>query len=228
MKGEIFMAKFELAKFFDRAIMFSPDKISRVNHFQKILWRLENSKSIIWFGVCLKKIFYGKVDTSPHVILMVPNLLSLFRLIAILIIFTVGSMVGIDNKWFFIVTYLMLMAIDLIDGPIARQTGTVSELGMFLDPVADKVCHLSVILIAVDFKFIPVWFLMASMIKELVSGMICARRNIGSARWFAKIASLLELIILLLAFLISIPNLVFVLLIIIQILVLIAYATIKI
>lgn len=222
------MAKLEMAKFFDRAIMFSPDTISRVNNFQQILWRLENFKGIIWFGVFLKKIFNGKVDTSPHVILMIPNLLSLFRLVAILIIFVIGIIVGINNRWFFLITYLALMAIDLIDGPIARQTGTVSELGMFLDPIADKVCHLCVILIAVDFKFIPVWFFVISMIKELLSGIICAYRHVGSARWFAKIASFLELVILLLAFLISMSNWVFVVLIIIQISVVIAYATIKI
>ena len=222
------MSTLDLVKFFNQAIKFSPDTISRVNNLQQILWRSKTSKSIIWFSVFLKKIFNGKVDTSPHIVLMIPNLLSFLRLIGILIIFAIGILIGISSKWFFLITYLTLMAIDLIDGPIARQTGTVSALGMFLDPVADKVCHFSVILIAVGFGFVPVWFLIVSTIKEILSGIICAYRNVGSARWFAKIASFLELWILLLAFLVLMPNLVFVALIIIQVSVLIAYATIKI
>ena len=228
MKGEISVAKLELTKFFDQAIMFSPDTISRVNNFQQILWRLEKSKIIILFSVFLGKIFNEKVDTSPHVILMFPNLLSLFRLIAVLIIFTVGIIIGINNKWFYLVVYLILMSLDLIDGPIARQTGTVSVLGMVFDPVADKACHLGIILIAVGFNFIPIWFFVASMIKELLSGVICGYRKVGSARWFAKMASFFELMILLLAFLTPIQIWIFVLLIIIQVSVLVAYLTIKI
>ncbi len=227
MKGEIFVSTLDLVKFFDQAIKFSPDTISRVNNLQQILWRPKTSKSIIWFSVFLKKIFNGKVDISPHIVLMIPNLLSFLRLIGILIIFAIGILIGISSKWFFLITYLVLMAIDLIDGPIARQTGTVSELGMFLDPVADKVCHLCIILIAVDFKFIPVWFFIASMTKEILSGIVCVYRNVGSARWFAKVTSFLELMVLSFAFFTLVPNFFLISLITIQILVLIAYSMIK-
>jgi phosphatidylglycerophosphate synthase len=221
------MVKFELTKFFNQVIKFSPDVILRINRFQNWLWRLEGFKSVGLFSVFFKKIFQGKINTDPHTILMIPNLLSLFRLIAVLVAFIIGFVIGV-NKWFYLIIYLMLMSLDLIDGPIARQTGTVSVLGMFLDPIADKICHLSIILIAVFFGFIPVWFLTVSIVKELFSGVICGYRSIGSARWFAKTASLLELMVLLLAFLIPIQIWIFVLLIIIQISVLVAYLTIKI
>lgn len=79
--------------------------------------------------------------------LNLPNILTLSR------IFALPFLVALLwwQKWEF--GYLLafglysLMAItDYFDGYLARAQGTVSKLGIFLDPIADKIMVASVIL----------------------------------------------------------------------------------
>ena len=44
--------------------------------------------------------------------------------------------------------YCLVGITDYFDGYLARAQGTVSRLGMFLDPIADKIMVAAVILIA--------------------------------------------------------------------------------
>ncbi|MEP0191293.1 MAG: CDP-diacylglycerol--glycerol-3-phosphate 3-phosphatidyltransferase [Erythrobacter sp.] len=80
--------------------------------------------------------------------LTLPNILTLSRIIAV-------PLLGFFLWWpdwqlgYLIATFLYgLIAItDFFDGYLARAQGTVSKLGIFLDPIADKIMVASVILI---------------------------------------------------------------------------------
>lgn len=80
--------------------------------------------------------------------LNLPNILTLSR------IFTVPFLVGLlwwpDWKLGYLlatVLYALMAITDYFDGYLARSQGTVSKLGIFLDPIADKIMVASVILI---------------------------------------------------------------------------------
>ena len=77
-----------------------------------------------------------------------PNILTLSR------IFTVPFLVGLLwwPEWklgYLLATglYALMAITDYFDGYLARSQGTVSKLGIFLDPIADKIMVASVILI---------------------------------------------------------------------------------
>ena len=80
--------------------------------------------------------------------LTLPNLLTLSR------IFTVPILVGLLwwPKWelgYLIAfgVYCLMGITDYFDGYLARSSGTVSKLGVFLDPIADKIMIAAVILV---------------------------------------------------------------------------------
>jgi len=80
--------------------------------------------------------------------LNLPNILTLSRIFAVPLL--VGLLWWPDWKLGYLLATALygLMAItDYFDGYLARTQGTVSKLGIFLDPIADKIMVASVILI---------------------------------------------------------------------------------
>ena len=80
--------------------------------------------------------------------LTLPNLLTLSRIFAVPLLgfllwwpdWKLGYLIGFA-------LYCVIGITDFFDGYLARAQGTVSKLGIFLDPIADKIMVASVILI---------------------------------------------------------------------------------
>lgn len=82
--------------------------------------------------------------------LTLPNLLSLSRILAVPLL--VGFLWW--PRWeagfaIAFVLYCLMGVTDYFDGYLARAKGTVSKLGVFLDPIADKIMVAAVILMLV-------------------------------------------------------------------------------
>ncbi|MDZ7805859.1 MAG: CDP-alcohol phosphatidyltransferase family protein [Gracilimonas sp.] len=56
---------------------------------------------------------------------------------------------------------------DYLDGLIARKTNTISEIGKMIDPVADKLCALVLFVYTVWIGWIPFWFLVLAMFRDI-------------------------------------------------------------
>ena len=68
--------------------------------------------------------------------------------------------------------FAVAMATDWFDGRIARRRGHTSPLGTLLDPIADKILVLAVIIVLVDVGVFPGWMVAAIVAREfLVSGL---------------------------------------------------------
>ncbi|HEY9552902.1 CDP-diacylglycerol--glycerol-3-phosphate 3-phosphatidyltransferase [Allosphingosinicella sp.] len=82
--------------------------------------------------------------------LTLPNLLTLSRILAVPILVALLWPVG---GWFdyalAFALYCLMGITDYFDGYLARAKGTVSRLGVFLDPIADKIMIAAVILMLV-------------------------------------------------------------------------------
>jgi CDP-diacylglycerol---glycerol-3-phosphate 3-phosphatidyltransferase len=64
------------------------------------------------------------------------------------------------------------MATDWFDGRIARRRGYSSPLGSLLDPIADKILVLAVLIVLVGQGVVPGWMVAAIVAREfLVSGL---------------------------------------------------------
>lgn len=106
----------------------------------------------------------------------VPNLLTLSRIVALPLL--VGLLWW--PQWPFgygaaFALYCLMGVTDYFDGYLARASGTVSRLGIFLDPIADKIMVAAVILMLVrtqDIAGVHVIAALVILLREIaVSGL---------------------------------------------------------
>jgi CDP-diacylglycerol--glycerol-3-phosphate 3-phosphatidyltransferase len=77
--------------------------------------------------------------------------------------------------------FAVAMATDWLDGRLARRSGSTSALGSLLDPIADKVLVLSVMIVLVGRGVFPGWMVAAIVAREfLVSGLRLAALERGT------------------------------------------------
>ncbi len=71
--------------------------------------------------------------------LSLPNLLTLSRILAVpILVFLLWRPAPIDYAITFVL-YCLVGITDYFDGYLARAWGSISRLGQFLDPIADKI-----------------------------------------------------------------------------------------
>jgi len=76
--------------------------------------------------------------------------------------------------------FVIAMATDQVDGWLARRQGTSSPLGKLLDPVADKVLVLAVLVMLIGEGVAPAWMVALIVVREiLVSGLRLAALERG-------------------------------------------------
>lgn len=104
------------------------------------------------------------------------------------------------SPWFYIL-YLICGFTDMIDGTVARKTGTASELGSKLDTVADFIFIAVCLIKLLPVIALPVWLLIwtaliaAMKMINVVSGFICCRSFVGVHTVMNKITGLLLFIL---------------------------------
>ncbi len=76
-----------------------------------------------------------------------PNALTLSRLAAIPILMVLLLMRFQGHDLVAATLFILFSLTDTLDGQVARRSGPVSDLGKFLDPLADKPFVLSVLIV---------------------------------------------------------------------------------
>src|SRR3954467_8015296 len=107
--------------------------------------------------------------------LTLPNLLTLSRIFAVpILVFLLWNASPLEYGVTFVL-YCLVGITDYFDGYLARAQGTVSKLGVFLDPIADKIMVAAVILMLAGKQVIFDWHLIAALVilvREIaVSGL---------------------------------------------------------
>ncbi|MEY4159711.1 MAG: CDP-diacylglycerol--glycerol-3-phosphate 3-phosphatidyltransferase [Pseudomonadota bacterium] len=116
--------------------------------------------------------------------LTLPNILTLSRILALPLLVGLMWWPGWHQGYLAaFVVYALMGITDYFDGYLARTQGTVSKLGVFLDPIADKIMVAAVILILVANHDIAGWHVIAALVillREIaVSGL---REFLGGLR----------------------------------------------
>lgn len=104
----------------------------------------------------LKELFY------------ISNFLSIFRII---LLFPLSYLLISDNdgnRILIIVILLSMYATDLLDGFLARKLNQVTELGKVIDPLADKISVVTLVLILLMQNKIPLWFVLIVVLRDLL------------------------------------------------------------
>lgn len=108
--------------------------------------------------------------------LSIPNLLTLSRIVVLPALVALLWWPAWEAGYLAAFVLYCLMGItDYFDGYLARASGTVSKLGIFLDPIADKIMVASVLLMLTANDDIRGWHVIAALvilIREIaVSGL---------------------------------------------------------
>lgn len=123
---------------------------------------------------------------KPWALWNIPNLLSLFRLLAIP--FVVFFLFFSDPLASFLAALIFSLAsiTDLLDGYIARQQKTETLIGKLLDPMADKLLITSAMIMLISLERIPAWIVVLIVGREIA---ITGLRGIASGQGIVIAAS---------------------------------------
>ena len=93
--------------------------------------------------------------------------------------------------WAALAVFVIASVSDFVDGYIARKYNQVSDLGKFLDPLADKLLVLSAMCIFCQWNLFPAWALMIVLAREFaVTGLRLVAVGNGrviAAGWSGKV-----------------------------------------
>ena len=93
------------------------------------------------------------------------------------------------------ITFILVCMTDLLDGYIARKYGMITKVGIWLDPVADKLMAISVIITFTAMGVVPLWVTITLFVKDglLLLGGALALKNGNStpSDLFGKISAFL-------------------------------------
>lgn len=123
----------------------------------------------------------------------IPNILTYIRLLLVPV-FIVLYLKGYAS-WSFL-TLAVSAATDVADGYIARYYNMVSDLGKFIDPLADKLTQAAMIL-CVALRFPLMWILLGvHVIKEITilfihKNLVNETGAVSGAQWYGKACTVL-------------------------------------
>lgn len=100
----------------------------------------------------------------------IPNLLTLLRLALTPVVAVLAYSASIPGRFAALGIFLFAMATDVADGVIAKRPGQSSLLGLYLDPVVDKVLLLTMFFVLADLALCPLWMAILMMVRELLVG----------------------------------------------------------
>jgi nicotinamide-nucleotide amidase len=108
-----------------------------------------------------------------------PNALTLSRLAAIPLLMVLLLVRFEGHDQIAAVLFVAFSFTDTLDGQIARRRGMVSNLGKFLDPLADKLFVLSVLIVLVQEGLVAAWVVVVIFSREL---LITILRSVGAGQ----------------------------------------------
>ncbi|MFH1594549.1 MAG: CDP-diacylglycerol--glycerol-3-phosphate 3-phosphatidyltransferase [Candidatus Omnitrophota bacterium] len=79
---------------------------------------------------------------------------------------------GVVFKSLALITFIVASCTDFLDGYLAKIRNEKSDLGKFMDPIADKVLILAAFLAFVEMKLVPAWIVVIIVLREfMITGL---------------------------------------------------------
>ncbi|MGH2660463.1 MAG: CDP-alcohol phosphatidyltransferase family protein [Actinomycetota bacterium] len=131
-------------------------------------------------------------EAPSSAVATIPNALSLARVL--LIPAFVWLIVDRDTTFAGLVLFVVVISTDWVDGYVARRTGRVSELGMVLDPTADRLAMAAALVALVVRGAFPLWAALLILVRDglvLLAGLVLllTRRVRIDVRLIGKLAT---------------------------------------
>lgn len=134
----------------------------------------------------------------------VPNILSLIRLFLVPVMLICFFCIPGENHIWAMIVFLVASLTDILDGYIARSTGQITQYGIVLDPLADKLLKISTLTAFAIIGVLPIWLVSILIFIDvgmIITGMIIYKSKITiPSNVFGKAGTLIMSLGLLLSF----------------------------
>lgn len=149
---------------------------------------------------------------SKKEIFSIPNILGYFRILLIPVFMYLYFTAETTRDYYIAAIVVAISSLtDFFDGMIARKFNMITDLGKFIDPLADKLTHGGLIIYFLT-RYPLMWLLLSVyVIKEGFMGIMCLvvlRHNgekLDGAMWYGKVCTTILFISMLI--LTILPNL---------------------
>lgn len=107
----------------------------------------------------------GRTPAELNTFWTVPNIITVVRFLGVplFVLFIVQSQYAAA-----VITLVLLGSTDWIDGYVARRLGQVSQIGKWLDPLADRTALIVVAVTFVVDGVAPIWLVLAIVIPDVI------------------------------------------------------------
>ncbi len=134
-----------------------------------------------------------------------PTALTVSRLVGIPVLMAVLLVSFPGHDQVAAALFIVFSLTDTLDGQLARRTGKVSDLGKFLDPLADKLFVLAVLIVLVQEGLVAAWVVLVIFSRELIitilrsvaagQGRVIAAAPLGKTKTVTQMAAVTLLIL---------------------------------
>ena len=123
----------------------------------------------------------------------IPNILTIIRFILKPFIY-----VSVLSRHYLIALIIFTISAitDILDGYIARKYNYITDIGKLMDPLADKLTQIALLLSLTILKILPLWIFIIVFVKELVlvisaSVLYSQKDVVVYSKWYGKLATVL-------------------------------------
>jgi len=138
-------------------------------------------------------------------LLSLPNIITYFRIAAIPGVLVFMSVDSRQNAFVAAMIFAVASISDALDGYLARKYELVSNVGKFLDPLADKLLVMSTLVMLVQLSRVPAWIVIILLAREMTvnglramaasEGLVISARQLGKIKTMFQMASLWALLV---------------------------------
>jgi len=122
--------------------------------------------------------------------------LTVARALSAAVVIVVFACPFANHAYWGTAVFCLAMTTDWFDGRLARRHGRTSPLGSLLDPIADKVLVLGMLVMLVGQHVVPAWMVAAIVVREVLitglrqaaieRGIVIAARDLGKLKTWAQ------------------------------------------
>ena len=123
-------------------------------------------------------------------------------LVPFLVVFLLTGWGGEANRWICLAIFVAASVTDWFDGHLARKYNPITNLGKFMDPLADKLLVCSAMICMIELDKLPAWVVIIIIGREfIISGfrLIAAENGIViAANYWGKFKTVSQMIMIIL------------------------------
>ncbi len=122
----------------------------------------------------------SRYDALKREILNLPNLITIGRLFLIPPVLVLIDPTDPIRNFFAALLFATASGLDILDGWLARRQNLVTVFGKFVDPLADKLMAMSVMLYLVHVGLLPPWLVVLMLGRDFyISGLRAVAASMG-------------------------------------------------